>query len=119
MEEKYCTNCKAEFMMQKSFNFCGYCKTNTLVKKSTKDQFKTSSNKKEPSKGSADKLLKEILDSVEKSSADIMEKRGVKPKFGFDDLGNFRKIDMDKKCNKCKEESPPQFDICWKCGSSF
>lgn len=49
MEEKYCTNCNAEFMMQKNFNFCGYCKTNTLVKKSTKDQVKTSSNKTEAS----------------------------------------------------------------------
>ncbi len=49
MEEKYCTSCKAEFMMQKSFSFCGYCKTNTLVKKSTKDQVKKSSNKREDS----------------------------------------------------------------------
>ena len=40
MEEKYCTNCNAEFMMMESFNFCGYCKTNTLVKKSTKNQVK-------------------------------------------------------------------------------
>ena len=23
MEEKYCTNCNAEFMMMESFNFCG------------------------------------------------------------------------------------------------
>jgi hypothetical protein len=33
MEEKYCTNCGAEFMIMKDFNICGYCKTNTLVKK--------------------------------------------------------------------------------------
>lgn len=46
MEEKYCTNCNAEFMMMESFNFCGYCKTNTLVKKSTKKQVKKSSVKK-------------------------------------------------------------------------
>ena len=49
MEEKYCTNCNAEFMMMESFNFCGYCKTNTLVKKSTKDQVKKSSLKKSAS----------------------------------------------------------------------
>ena len=49
MEEKYCTNCNAEFMMMESFNLCGYCKTNTLVKKSTKDQVKTTLNKTEDS----------------------------------------------------------------------
>jgi hypothetical protein len=36
MEEKYCTKCGAEFMIMEGFDICGYCKTPTLIKPSTK-----------------------------------------------------------------------------------
>lgn len=44
MIEKYCTNCKAEFMMAESFNLCGFCKTNTLVNKSKVKDITTKSD---------------------------------------------------------------------------
>lgn len=73
MIEKYCTNCKAEFMMSESFNFCGYCKTNTLIKKDT-DQtkgntFSSEYNQKDYKTKKSSNFLKNIFKEKKNSTS--------------------------------------------------
>ena len=77
MIEYYCTKCKAEFMgIESAFKFCAYCKTNTLVKKTTENKKKSAQTIRIRLKTFDHKLIdisaKEIVETAKRTGARVL-----------------------------------------------